>query len=1648
MSNSTLSFASTSTFRNSLMAKNLVSYKVQGVYTPPQGPKNYETVLSDSPVKDSPDTLISQSPYGQQLYPLNQFGPQGGYNFNINYNGPPLPVNSNQGEYDPNDTKMDLLNEFFIDAAYLENSYGPIGGFNDMVVVTNIQNNNKSYEPYWNPPSFVPSTYTPYNILLSDNPNGTNGSLSQDSYIAKLGAQTLKKDFKERVDRLIYQNTVGLVNLESLKDPFEAALIASGKEPLVYKNWRITVPENPITAASQFLLRISGAYFPVSPIPGDYFEENTFNGAPTQQTSTALNVVNQLTGGFLGPVLNTRRNPSQIFLANTGNGQRSALFSNLDYNRYQPNLERRIGGIIVDTLSGLINPNNNTLNGGYYVGNKNAEPSTITSPPNQIPVNPFGQQVLAPVYGPSELGILYEGNQNKINFGLAAKSSIDGGGINGQLIWVSPKYKDNRGFKATPGGGAGSIDSEFNLITSDYLKNQSTNISFKKSSILDQTQRLIDSADNVSGISRLKHVGNAINQVSKVFNDGYREITKGSRVLSYRDNTTGSEKGIEYCRVFAKDTPYYTYSDLQKSDGITISGRRFTNSVLDNTYNLNIAPIRGNDSTNIQDNANGVKVAKKYMFSLENLAWRTSNRAGSTYDELPDCEKGPNGGRVMWFPPYNLKFNDTSTANWNSTPFLGRPEPIYTYRDTNRTGSISWQIVVDSPSVMNILIDEQLKGVDKEKVNSVLESFFAGCTKFDIYELAKKYNRIPVSELIQIQEALNNPRLTNEEINGLVRDIPKANQEQNAQNKTTESSLAKDLSSLYDNLSFYFENNSPNTESEDFQTLYNSYTSSTNKSIYFTKSLSSWGGSGINSSFANTDNFFNFIESDYKKITDGSNSLMSKLSEFLKQPANKVTIELEGITSPAGSENSNKQLGNKRVQVIQEFFKNFKIPNTQVDFKNAVTENRLTFKLVSSGEDAIVTPNTQNFNCLEGYTSKGTPTKVNSDMDVNKNIYSIPSMACRTVRITKIIPVENPQSAPTDTKKSATDPEQKPKEINTTNSITVSKPEQTKTTTERLKGLSKKVLRSLLTECNYFDYIKKDTPFIYDSLKEKIKFFNPAFHSMTPEGLNARLTFLNQCVRPGQTIPVIDVNGKPNFNDAVNTSFGAPPILVLRIGDFYHTKIVPKTVSFTYEPLIYDMNPEGIGVQPMIANVTLGFDFIGGHGLAKPIEELQNALSFNYYANTEIYDERATPTEDTSAIDKEVFDAIVQSQGIESPLKNDEKTNGGGKTIGDILITTPIPSGETGVISYEKVMDLFNNQAKEYFGNVFNQSKSVQETYNYGIWQLISQKRIYTKGTLQTFGEITADTPIFGISSKFTPRVDDLFNEMDKDIDSLQDNYLVSELVKTGKYEQYLPNIKTNFKNYVNNLKSELLSTISEKNNNLSKQEINMVQTIRKLNIVADLTDGKIVGESNAFIYNISGTSGSSVTSQQNNTFNEFMADYASVKTSLKNYETFLINQKIITSDYTTPGGFTPVSKIMQESTLSDKRMFMIMARIFENKDKLEKFKSQVIFGDLQNVPKLKKTFDTACDKFKDKVLKELEEEKKFYTKIAQNKDYLNFINKNIYPLQKPRKFDFTTIPDEVKKVSQQTNIQNLYKSININNDTATFDGKIKFDNE
>lgn len=158
-------------------------------------------------------------------------------------------------------------------------------------------------------------------------------------------------------------------------------------------------------------------------------------------------------------------------------------------------------------------------------------------------------------------------------------------------------------------------------------------------------------------------------------------------------------------------------------------------------------------------------------------------------------------------------------------------------------------------------------------------------------------------------------------------------------------------------------------------------------------------------------------------------------------------------------------------------------------------------------------------------------------------------------------------------------------------------------------------------EAKFFKLLEKNEPALHHKITDKIMYFDPAFHSISPEGFNARLTFLHQCTRQGPTIGSSDAAGTENT--ANNLAFGRPPVCILRIGDFYYTKIIIENMSIDFDPLVWDMNTEGIGMMPMIANINISFKFIGGSSLSGHINRLQNALSFNYYANTEVYDNRS-----------------------------------------------------------------------------------------------------------------------------------------------------------------------------------------------------------------------------------------------------------------------------------------------------------------------------------------------------------------------------------------------------------------------------------------
>ena len=170
-------------------------------------------------------------------------------------------------------------------------------------------------------------------------------------------------------------------------------------------------------------------------------------------------------------------------------------------------------------------------------------------------------------------------------------------------------------------------------------------------------------------------------------------------------------------------------------------------------------------------------------------------------------------------------------------------------------------------------------------------------------------------------------------------------------------------------------------------------------------------------------------------------------------------------------------------------------------------------------------------------------------------------------------------------------------------------------------------------EYQFFKEIDENSNYtpIKQRIIDKFKYFAPAFHSVTPEGFNARLTFLQQCTRQGATNigSGKDKRGENYAKPATNLSFGRSPICILRIGDFIKTRIVVNSLGIEYNNggnITWDLNPEGVGVQPMFARITLGLVILGGQSLSGPISRLQNAVTFDYYANTGVYEKRADLT--------------------------------------------------------------------------------------------------------------------------------------------------------------------------------------------------------------------------------------------------------------------------------------------------------------------------------------------------------------------------------------------------------------------------------------
>lgn len=1242
----------------------------------------------------------------------------------------------------------------------------------------------------------------------------SNSNYDTESELMKFAAFNMRQNpngpVLSRISRNLEAATTGRLRfLDALNGNTATAInIITGREPLIEFNNKITVAKTLPGKAIDFLQTVAGVEFPFSEIPGDYLTDprNPINNRP--ESRTELGRVIQDVTGALGSLFGIQRRPqldrkpSDLMIEFLGAGQKNALYDNLSFSTYAPNYtttarsqnSSKIFNFIDNAAQGVRNLLGLEAPAGVaYIGDDRGNDVKYA-------MGDFNDRQIRSSY---YLSFMFDPVQAELF--QRDKNLSQGGGISGNLTWISKNSKNK------PGTNNKEWDSE----QSTWTDTQSTKFEFREDSILGYTQELLDTLP-LDGLTSRTHVANVIDQTSRFFKDGDIMMSRGSAVKKVKTNS--GQDGTEYCRVWTKDRSYMNYSDTMKRTG---NIRKYNGSVISHPWNLNIAPMsNGNkdfsQSTNILKNENGGEgfFAKKYMFSIENLAWKSSNLSGFTVQDLPHCERGPNGGRVMWFPPYDLKMSEQNSAKWEENSFLGRPEPIYTYQNTTRNGQVSFKVIVDHPSILNLLVREHFEGMSDEDSDNYINAFFSGCEEIDFYDLIRSYPTITQDEATKIKEYLEggtDPEVIQKyrvESDPIVPIAPDTTPEKN-EGVTLKTSLL-------------FANDRPSGGSSEFESILE-YTTLYNVSLGGVQQYINKAKSGLeetlttlltlSNSTTNSQSVVNarkdiktlFNQPDGKIDPSLHTEKIEKQKELLQKEIDKgignfkeyedkvnklkdditkgnvqeITITTLSSCSAVADDVYNYKLSIRRSHsIFKDIVKRLggadgvakwidtptgstktitKLERV-VSFKDlgfADREGNLIFKATNAGEKVV---NEENNSCSEvEFISKS--------LKVNTAI----AFGCRQSKVefkyTKAVKQQENQTPTNDNVpprtrlilEDGTPPSGKKKPP---------------------IDMMKRIIMKTLSECHYFKTLEERDPVVFGSLKEKLRYFHPGFHSMTPEGLNARLTFLNQCLRPGDTIPLKGLSDDLDLS-ARNTTFGPPPICVLRIGDFYNSKIIIRDVNITFDDTTWDMNPEGIGMQPMLANVSLQVVFIGGQGLDKPVERLQNALSSNFYANTEMYDERSIATvenpygknkEESDKFTKEFLESI---QKVTPPAVDSSNTSEGNTSVKGLFIGTLSSDGKS--LEYTKIVEDVFTKTNEFFpkyGIAYNSIKKefgplilkmpfspqYREIDKYDIFNITS---LTPGNTIELFGIPKGGTPHPQLISRLKSRLLEFTNNED-----------------------------------------------------------------------------------------------------------------------------------------------------------------------------------------------------------------------------------------------------------------------------------------------
>ena len=1022
-----------------------------------------------------------------------------------------------------------------------------------------------------------------------------------DSPIGVIGGQALNVALNTQLNDGLSRKVVGLLNNSVF------SLLDGGE--LIRENYSITVPKTKIGKTAEFIAKLGSLESATSYLPEDVFDfhrTKVVSNGKVSYRGAELSYTEQI----------------NLLLQYTGKGQEKQLLNLMDMNLYHPKIEGRTKTLYDKSYVGYSHFNVGSLDISAFVVSEEE-----------------GVKTQAGYYEP--YGVISRHRNDNNNPDVKKQIFSDGF----WFMWTEDISDKN---------SIGWVKRH----TTDTT--QSTN-PFDSKSILFKTQELVNSEFL------------AFLDLSK---KSFTEIIDGeARLISRGDGTTASADAFDeitgeilqtkgdYFRVWTKERGYNKLNRALRHRGLDNGDKR---SVLNDNGIPNYAPTL-REATGRNGLANDA-VIKRYMLSLENLAWNDH------MDDLPECEQGPGDiltgtrGRIMWFPPYNLDFSETVSPSWNPHDFIGRGEKIYTYNNTERTGSLSFTIPVDYPDILQTLVGEKTqyweryfkgdKAIEKDAIKEYKAKKNISQKELDELDKIKKpveprmkkvtkvlvtENKVAKIKSKEVKEKVDQGKfgalVLSTYFTNNVYEVPRSHLKVNLENISSDAVV--DTSINIKEMEFKNVGYEDGGEADGFKTIDN-YTINTSNGLEYkdktgkivntigrTKQATYEKGSiqkGLQRSVGGCPDISNEGWQDTTNF--GLNvpfyfEWQVRFYDALKDKT-KVEINFIGNASLPGAANSltNTILARDRAKNTKDWFEK----NVKPLLEKQGLKIEYIFKVDSKADEE---------DQQKGTSGLIEATNTNSGSGTYCGKCSRPHLEpCKKSRRVDIFIKDLSDEVPVP--EVPEEPEYET--ITSTQTIEEYVPDDSQDNIDPNGDSSPDIDEGLLnklvyTECDYFKYLETYDPIAYQTISEKIKYFTPAFHSMTPQGFNSRLTFLHQCTRQGESI------GMDGVDNIRNLAFGRPPVCILRIGDFFHVKVLITNMTIDYKAansIAWDLNPEGIGIQPMFANVTLSITILGGMSMTAPINRLQNALSFNFYANTEMYDARS---------DSAVFEAKFDEAG-------------------------------------------------------------------------------------------------------------------------------------------------------------------------------------------------------------------------------------------------------------------------------------------------------------------------------------------------------------------------------------------------------------------